>query len=254
MKKRDHYLSKIWRNFSNTLSEEQVKVDHKTLEKSLNNIISVGAQYHYLIQISDNSLHHVDPNIKNIHNLDYVPKSLQEIINLIHPEDLEYVLLAEQAVFEKISEIGLSYVQHLKPSYCFRMKINNDQYHLFHHQAIHVGIDDEGKLAISLNIHTDIQHITQRNSFIVLIQGIDERDDYLQLDLTGEWNNRLPKLSAREMEILRLLSAGMNSKEIGNKLFISDETVRTHRKRLFSKTNTNKCSQLIRVSFEWGLI
>ncbi len=46
---------------------------------------------------------------------------------------------------------------------------------------------------------------------------------------------RRPDLTAREMEVLQLLVRGRSNKEIGAKLFISDETVKSHLKTLFAK-------------------
>lgn len=42
-------------------------------------------------------------------------------------------------------------------------------------------------------------------------------------------------LSEREIEILELIAAGLNSPEIADKLFLSVHTVRTHRKNIIKK-------------------
>lgn len=47
------------------------------------------------------------------------------------------------------------------------------------------------------------------------------------------------KLTEREREILRLVTEGMSNKEIANKLFISDKTVKNHLKSIFDKLNIN---------------
>ena len=44
-----------------------------------------------------------------------------------------------------------------------------------------------------------------------------------------------PDLTAREQEVLQLLVRGRSNKEIGARLFISDETVKSHLKTLFAK-------------------
>jgi two-component system NarL family response regulator len=46
-----------------------------------------------------------------------------------------------------------------------------------------------------------------------------------------------PDLTAREQEVLQLLVRGRSNKEIGARLFISDETVKSHLKTLFAKLN-----------------
>jgi len=51
-------------------------------------------------------------------------------------------------------------------------------------------------------------------------------------------------LSEREVEIVRLIVNGLTSIEIADKLFISEHTVKTHRKNIFRKTGINSISQL----------
>lgn len=52
---------------------------------------------------------------------------------------------------------------------------------------------------------------------------------------SGEPNKEQDSLSKREQEILLLLSKGYRYKEIGEKLFISTETVRTHIRNIYHK-------------------
>jgi DNA-binding NarL/FixJ family response regulator len=47
-------------------------------------------------------------------------------------------------------------------------------------------------------------------------------------------NNRFG-LTAREIEILRTMALGLKNKEIADKLFISEKTVKTHINRVFKK-------------------
>ncbi len=44
-----------------------------------------------------------------------------------------------------------------------------------------------------------------------------------------------PSLSAREIEVLRLVGKGLSNAEIGRELFISESTVKTHLLRVFAK-------------------
>ncbi|WP_299820830.1 response regulator transcription factor [uncultured Pontibacter sp.] len=51
--------------------------------------------------------------------------------------------------------------------------------------------------------------------------------------------------SDREMDIVRYLAAGFKSREIAEKLFISENTVRTHRRNLLRKFDLKTSSELI---------
>ncbi len=54
------------------------------------------------------------------------------------------------------------------------------------------------------------------------------------------------KLTPREEEVLKLLAKGLTSSEIGEKLFIEETTVETHRKNLLSKFEAKNMAQLIK--------
>lgn len=53
------------------------------------------------------------------------------------------------------------------------------------------------------------------------------------------------KPSDREIEILTLLCTGLNSKAIADSLYLSEHTVKTHRKNLMKKYNMKSSSELI---------
>jgi len=62
----------------------------------------------------------------------------------------------------------------------------------------------------------------------------------------GEESNYNNLLSRREKEVLQLVFEGMTNKEIAGKLFISFETVKSHRKNILSKTESKNTASLIR--------
>ena len=51
-------------------------------------------------------------------------------------------------------------------------------------------------------------------------------------------------LSKRELEIFKLAMKGLNNKQISEKLFISVETVRSHRKKIVSKAGVRKIEEI----------
>lgn len=61
-------------------------------------------------------------------------------------------------------------------------------------------------------------------------------------------------LSPREVEILSLVSDGVTNKKIGERLFISEYTVKTHRQNIIHKLGTSKITDLIKISLFFDLI
>jgi two-component system, NarL family, response regulator LiaR len=61
-------------------------------------------------------------------------------------------------------------------------------------------------------------------------------------------------LTRRELEILALIAQGMSNREIADKLFVSENTVKTHSSRLFDKLSAKRRTQAVQIGKEMGLI
>lgn len=61
-------------------------------------------------------------------------------------------------------------------------------------------------------------------------------------------------ITKRELEILRLISQGLSNREIADKLFVSENTVKTHSSRLFDKLDAKRRTQAVQLGKEYGLI
>lgn len=61
-------------------------------------------------------------------------------------------------------------------------------------------------------------------------------------------------ITKRELEILELIAQGMSNREIAEKLFVSENTVKTHSSRLFDKLSAKRRTQAVQIGKEMGLI
>ncbi len=61
-------------------------------------------------------------------------------------------------------------------------------------------------------------------------------------------------LSDRELEIIRKLGDGLTSSQIADALFISEHTVKTHRKNILKKLTLHSSSELIQYALNNGII
>lgn len=64
---------------------------------------------------------------------------------------------------------------------------------------------------------------------------------------------RRADISPREIEILQLICQELTMKEIGEKLFVSEQTVHTHRKNLMKKTKAKNAVGLVKFAFQNGI-
>jgi len=62
------------------------------------------------------------------------------------------------------------------------------------------------------------------------------------------------EITPRELEILELMAKGMSNREIAEKLFVSENTVKTHSSRVFDKLGAKRRTQAVQLGKEFGLI
>jgi DNA-binding NarL/FixJ family response regulator len=63
-----------------------------------------------------------------------------------------------------------------------------------------------------------------------------------------------PALSERELEVLEGMSRGKSNAQIGRELYLSEDTVKTHARRLFRKMGAADRAQAVAMGFRWGLL
>jgi DNA-binding NarL/FixJ family response regulator len=90
----------------------------------------------------------------------------------------------------------------------------------------------------SVFLHKDIEKILLQNS----------------LDIKTTGSGYIPKLSRREKEVLELIMKEMTTQEIAAALFISVNTVETHRASLLSKMGAKNIAGLVKITIERGLL
>jgi DNA-binding NarL/FixJ family response regulator len=73
-----------------------------------------------------------------------------------------------------------------------------------------------------------------------------------ELDATAA--GRLAKLTARELQVLRLLARGLTNAEMGRELFLSDTTVKSHVTRMLGKLGVGSRVQAVVFAYETGLV
>ena len=65
---------------------------------------------------------------------------------------------------------------------------------------------------------------------------------------------RLHALTSRELEVLRLLGRGLSNAEIAGRLFLAEQTIKTHVSRIFTKIAARDRAQAVVYAYEHGII
>jgi DNA-binding CsgD family transcriptional regulator len=61
-------------------------------------------------------------------------------------------------------------------------------------------------------------------------------------------------ITRRELEILELIAQGLSNREIAEKLYVSENTVKTHSSRVFDKLGAKRRTQAVQLGKEFGLL
>lgn len=171
---------------------------------------------------------------------------------MIHPED--FIFLTEAGVY--FMEMGLNLpaekIREFKLITTFRMKKADGAFIRVLEQHSLLELDKSGNLWLALSVldfSPDQDLETPAQSRLLNFN-------------TGELYHFPPKelsqinelLTNREKEVLALLSKGFISKQIADKLFISVNTVNTHRQRIIEKLNVSNTAEAINHSLKIGIL
>jgi DNA-binding NarL/FixJ family response regulator len=97
---------------------------------------------------------------------------------------------------------------------------------------------------------------TARDALVETVRRVHAGETYLPPTLAAKLAERLSgqALSPRELEVLQRLAVGKSNKEIGAELFISEGTVKTHIKSIFSKLDVVSRTEAVATATRRGLI
>ena len=161
-----------------------------------------------------------------------------------------------------VVKLAMEYLHHRDPVerdfiyvvYFYKALKKDGQVITIQHQSIPIVFDELKVPFIFTNIFTDISYlgITNTPQAILVNRYTDEvfniNPTLLELVKCEELFSR------REKEVVQLLINGYNSRQIGEKLFISMETVRTHRKNILKKAGLNNTTELVGYAMTHGVV
>ena len=171
--------------------------------------------------------------------------NLEFILANVHPDDLAYCLDFEREVTAFFNQLPVEKVLNYKVSYDYRIKRKDQTYIRILQQAVTIQTNEEGAVLRVLNVHTDISHLKTQNGSTLSFIGLNGEPSYIDYIHSTPFTAAKHILTKKESEILALLVAGKTSFEIADLLFISKNTVDTHRKNMLKRA---KCKSMIELT------
>ncbi len=118
-----------------------------------------------------------------------------------------------------------------------------------------IEIDEEGFPLLTLLFMSDVTHVKKDTDVDFIVAKKDENNIY-QHEYAASFSSLEQNFSftKRELEILQLLCKGKSSSEIAQLLFISENTVNTHRQNMLGKSDKKNTAELVTYAINKGFV
>lgn len=220
-------------------------------------IIAPGPFYFFIFDCHTRESIYASSSISEFYDVDPLQFKIETVFNNIHPEDGAHLLACESAASHiMLNIISREDLPHYKVSHCYRIKTKEGKYKMILHQGVTFSLDENGLMDKTMLIHTDISHITEDNNRLFSLIGVNGRPTYINLD-PNPGNNKLPEkalFTNREKDVLRLMANGLKADQIADTLYISYNTVRTHKQNLLRKTNAKNSNELLAKAIQMRVV
>jgi DNA-binding NarL/FixJ family response regulator len=174
-----------------------------------------------------------------------------EVLEVLKTKEIDVLLLDLQ--MPKMD--GLETITHVKKAYP-EVKI------------LMLTTNDEGSIITTIFKNGATGYLLKNSSQEILIQGIKdayEGKKVLSPHLTEKMINSLsdkpkslpgltPRITQRELDVLKLIAKQYTTQQIADELFVSTNTVATHKRNLFVKMDVTNSVGMIRKAMDWGLL
>nr|WP_315028791.1 helix-turn-helix transcriptional regulator [uncultured Chryseobacterium sp.] len=161
----------------------------------------------------------------------------------VKPEDVEMLIQINKAGFEFYEAIPINERKLYSISYDFCLISKEKNMVLVNHKLTPMFLTDEGQVWKALCI-VSLSNSSSSGNVVVSKEGADEIWKYDFINNLWEKSEKI-KLTSREYDILRLYASGLTINEISEKLFITADTVKFHRKKLFEKIGVNNIAEAL---------
>ena len=210
-------VDKIWndQSYGDSIKQNLAFID--ILQENRLALFMIGKSYFFLSDIKDVNLNNFSKGTIDVLGYEPAEMSMEKMLSLVHPIDLPVVIANESKVREFFNELPVEKIFKYKVRYDYRLK---------HKEGHYVRV-----LQQMITIETDVQ--------------VEGKFSFLKPE---------ERFSPREKEILNKLIQGKTSEEIAKELFISRETVNTHRRNMLSKCDVKNTIELVNRSIKNGWV
>lgn len=218
--------------------------------KGFEELTNFGSQFIYIFDFPLGEVSYVSPGIKKIFGYEPGKVDLQFLYEKIHLDDRGRVAEATIDALQSAIDKGMTHPGRLKFSVNYRLQKKDGSYlQVLRHQTVQQ-TDEQGNILRTTGIIVELGHLPDFNGVAgKLVDNESGKTIY-----TRSYSGQDSPFSRREKEIILLLANGRKTDEIAEELFISPNTVSTHRKNMLRKYSVKNTAELILFSKKHGIL
>lgn len=180
-------------------------------------------------------------------------KGVAVMLSLIHPDDMEEYVEVTKVIWEFLMDLPPSQRKYYKTSVDYRIKNKDEVYKRVLQQNTALQTDKTGNIVMLLMVLSDVSHLKKDNVISAAIIST-KHDGCLVWDASDTQLRSQIAFSKREREIIKLLAEGFSSKQVADKLNLSEYTVSTHRRNMLKKTSLTNARALVKFAINHGML
>jgi DNA-binding CsgD family transcriptional regulator len=225
--------------------------DEDSMMQKLNNLMELNDQMLIVMDLTAVKIIYTSERSWEMLGIDPDKNSLLEMLSRVHPDDLDRFGMGRSKLLSLDKDLLLSQSGSALLSTDIRMRRPDQKYsnHLFQCYLFYSPKPHKSVYYVQINTNID-GYKKKKDSFHYYVG----RDISLFRFPDKELLELGHQLTRREFEIIKLISSGLSSGEIANKLCLSLHTVNTHRRNILQKMKKPHISDVIFDLMEQGII
>ncbi|MCX6248339.1 MAG: LuxR C-terminal-related transcriptional regulator [Bacteroidetes bacterium] len=212
------------------------------LIRELERMTEINNQFFYAGDLLQMHIIYTSSQSKQMIGVEAADLSPYQFFDITHPEDIQRLSQGRAKLFKMAHDLYSAQKGCSLLSTNFRMRNPQGSYSCYLIQIYMYFSEIPYKSVYLLKVHTKVDWCKKlRKGFHYYVGDDLSNFRYPDEELLGL---SLP-FSDRELEIIKLISSGLSSKEIADKIFLSVNTVNTHRRNILIKSGKESLPALI---------
>lgn len=235
----------LTRNKIEAVSEEERLIAKDYLE-AVKSFARLTYESVYVINYEDMSFEYVSENplfLCGLSAAEVMALGYEFYFRNVPEKDLELLHIINEAGFDFYEQLPGDQKMDYRITYDFHLTNQNEKNTLINHKLTPLFLNGQQKIWKAMCI-VSLSNRQQAGNVVIEKQGSDE---FWELDPASRiWRKSTkPQLTERETDVLRLYAQGLTIQQIAEKIFVSPDTVKYYRRRIFERLNVTTISEAL---------